>query len=69
LDASRNTALTSLRCDGNQFSATALNDMFETLHDNADSYSEVHISTNPGTEDCDADIAEKKGWKVIKVNH
>jgi len=61
---SRNTALNYLECNNNLFSANALNALFETLHNNTVSDCDINIDENPGTDDCDKSIAEKKGWKI-----
>ena len=70
LDVGKNTALTRLVCFFNLLQSSALNNLFETLHDNAISgydgrCKEIEIYGNPGEEDCDIFIAEKKGWKVL----
>jgi len=66
LDVSNNTALTSLNCSYNQLSTGALNDLYETLHSNPGRTSSgnkyVAISGNPGTNTCNRNIAEHKGW-------
>ena len=71
-----NTALRFIYCRINQLSSEALNDLFETLHENifADYYDmgweyetegkSIRISTNPGTADCNKKIAEDKGWTI-----
>ena len=69
LDVSQNIALECLDCFGNEFTADAINSMFETLHDNAIECEEaeckkVIVFANPGENDCDKSIAERKGWKV-----
>ena len=64
LDVSSNIALEWLSCFDNQLSAAALNALLESLHDNDVSDRKVFIFNNPGTEDCDTSIAEKKGWKM-----
>ena len=63
LDVSNNTALAYLDCSNNALTTEALDALFETLHNN-------HISggkkikkyENPGTYDCDEDIAKNRGW-------
>lgn len=63
LDVSKNTGLTFLDCQLNALSVAALNDLFRTLHGNRISEDQiVHFAENPGTDDCDASIAEAKGW-------
>ena len=71
LDVSRNTALNELKCFGNLLTATALNALFETLHNNTvfweygdEIQKGINIEDNPGSADCDPTIAENKGWTV-----
>jgi hypothetical protein len=64
LDVSKNTALTELACQDNQFSSKSLNALFRTLHSNAGSKDGIGIQNNPGTNDCDRSIATNKGWRV-----
>ena len=52
-----------LICNNNLFTAAALDALFMSL---PVSDGEVPIFNNPGTDDCDASIAENKGWEVIK---
>jgi hypothetical protein len=73
LDVSKNTALTYLNCLGNNLTAVALNALFSTLHNNAvpPAYEGIEpkiilIGDNPGANDCDRSIAERKGWTVIE---
>ena len=61
-DASQNTALKYLVCTANEFTAAAIDVLFETLHNKGGT---VCIELNPGTDDCNRTIAEKKGWEVI----
>ena len=61
LDLSKNSALTYVDVKANQFSAEALNELFGSLHGNGGT---INIAYNPGTDDCNKSIAEKKGWKV-----
>jgi hypothetical protein len=63
LDVSNNTALTSLECSENQFTADGLNALFGTLHGNTGSKA-IHIFGNPGAGTCDRSIATDKGWTV-----
>ena len=63
LDVSQNTALQSLSCQNNNLKAQALNNLFETLHEN-DFRKSIYIFDNPGYEDCDTSIAERKGWLI-----
>ena len=71
LDVSKNKALKILSCVGNQFTVSALNDLFGTLPDysKTDHVAAIYISernpnavSNPATLDCDRSIAEKRGW-------
>ena len=59
-----NTMLFRISCDGNQLTAYALNDLFESLPDWSDSgrWGSIDIKGNPGTSDCDFSIAAGKGW-------
>ena len=67
---SNNNALTYLVCRENQLTASALNDLFRTLTDKSvpkppsDGRS-IQINNNPGSQDCDRSIAEKKGWWFV----
>jgi len=61
LDVSRNTALRRMNCTGNDFSATALNDLFETLPPGTNG--SLDIRKNPGTTECNRTIAENRGWR------
>ena len=72
LDMSSNTELKVLFCSQNQLTASALNNLFGTLR-SFDSYARnrnmnyqrwIVIHDNPGTNDCEIDIAEEKGWVV-----
>ena len=64
LDVSKNTALTELWCSYNQLSTIALNALFRSLHSNPVP-KRVIIVNNPGTNDCDKNIAINKGWSVF----
>ena len=67
LDVSRNTALYWLNCQYNQLSTSALNDLFRTLHDKSiSSGKRIAIYGNPGTDACDVNITNDKGWIVWK---
>jgi len=68
LDVSTNSMLRLLYCEANQLTSEALNAMFGTLHNNTITglTKEVRIGANPGTNDCNASIAENKGWSVVK---
>jgi len=65
LDLSNNKALTDLQCYNNKLSSSALNDMFESLPDSEDE-KEIDIVGNPGANDCDKSIAERKKWKFVE---
>ncbi len=72
LNISQNTALTVLICHDNNFSASALNKIFNDLPQGKIWYdvwgnkqqSTISIGNNPGTDTCDKSIAENKGWSV-----
>ena len=66
LDVTNNTILSSFYCQNNLFSATALNDLFETLPVNTipNNIKRIYIANNPGTATCDPSIATAKGWNV-----
>ena len=61
LDVSNNKVLTRLVCNYNQLTGSALNALFESLPDNAGKKF-IYIHGNPGAEDCNLSIAERKGW-------
>jgi hypothetical protein len=68
LDASTCFELTYLNCNHNNFSTSALDALFGTLHSNtiADKKEKsIWIYGNPGTNYCNRQIAEKKGWAVF----
>jgi len=65
LDVSKNTLLTDLDCYDNEFSAEALNNLFDTLP--IVKKGEIQIGKNLGKGVCNKDIAKKKGWKVKTV--
>jgi len=66
LDVSNNSMLKILKCRLNGFSDVALNALFETLHNRANTKENfVDIVGNPGTNLCDPSIARSKGWTVI----
>jgi len=69
LDVSNNIALKWLDCSNNQLSATALNALFKTLHDNDSKVGKILlIGNNPGTAYCNKKIATDKGWIVKKAD-
>jgi len=65
LDVSKNAKLDRMSCHNNLFSAAALNDLLTTMPA-VSKDCEAFIYKNPGTDDCEASIAENKGWKIIK---
>jgi len=65
LDLSNNTKLIRLNCSSNNLTAPVLNALFDTLHSNSGTKT-IDIRNNPGTDDCDRSIAEKKGWTVLE---
>lgn len=64
LKVNKEAPLTQLMCQRNQLQATTLNALFETLIKNETDDNSVNTSDNPGSADCNAVIAEKKGWNV-----
>jgi hypothetical protein len=65
LDVSKNTSIEYLDCRENEFSASALNALFETLHSNKiKGRKTVTIYGNSGTGTCNKSIAEDKNWRV-----
>ena len=69
LDVSELIELSLLKCKNNQLTTDALNALFETLHNNNVAHPSgfgtakfIVIHNNPGTETCDRNIVEKKGW-------
>ena len=58
-----NDALYSLDCTNNQLSTKALNALFESLNSVSDEKA-LYMIGNPGADDCDRSIAEKKAWRV-----
>ena len=65
LVVSRDTAPHWLDFATNQLTASALNDLFRTLPDLTEKgYGFIFIEDNPGTHECDRNIAEEKGWDV-----
>lgn len=69
LDFSDCIRLTYLDVINNDMSATALNDMFESLPDwntlDADVLGIYKITGNPGYSSCDTDVAYKKNWSEV----
>ena len=75
-DERRYNIKAALNCNDNKFTAASLNFLFGTLHDNNISDIIVDgriiskgkfigIYRNPGTNDCNRNIAENKGWEVL----
>jgi len=66
LDLSNNTVLSYLTCTDNQFSAEALDALFDSLHSNTipGSAKNIYVQDNPGSEICNPSIASEKGWIV-----
>ena len=65
LDMSGNTALINFDCGNNLLSNSALNKLFETLHDNTLGRTKtIRIFDNPGTNTCNPNIAQARGWVV-----
>ena len=64
LDVKNNSTLESISCQNNNFTVDALNTLFKTLHSNNIENKIIYISNNPGADDCDRSIAERKGWIV-----
>jgi len=63
LDVSKNAELGYLDCSDNLLTNYSLNELFEILHDNSVGYQkQIVIQRNPGANDCDRSIAERKGW-------
>jgi len=56
--------LYQLRSSYNQLSASALNSVFQSLHNNNIDRKSINITGNPGTSNCKRSIAESKGWEV-----
>ena len=69
LDMSSNTALTKLDCGNNLLSGSALDALFETLHNNKLGQTKViRIFDNSGTDSCKPSIAQARGWVVNTTN-
>ena len=78
LNVSNNHALTEILCNHNNFNAVALNNLFDTLNGNninINGYSNdnsppatgskvIFISDNPGTANCNRNVAINKGWTI-----
>ena len=69
LDVGGTASLRILNIFSNQLSTNALNNIFGMLNsNNIDDYKTINITDNPGTDDCNRSIAEKKGWIVRDKN-
>jgi len=74
-NSNHNVFLYTLRLNYNELSADVINNLFETLHSDQskplpgyyDFGKNVDVMFNPGAENCDRSIAEKKGWKVYYI--
>jgi len=66
LDFSKNTKLNKLNCSSNNLTTQALNTLFESLNSIVahGETKELCIIDNPGTINCDRNIAEIKGWSL-----
>jgi len=64
LDVSNNKDLKEVHCAGNKLTYPALNALFESLPENDIKYKVITIYDNSGVNNCDRNIAEKKGWRV-----
>jgi hypothetical protein len=51
-----------LICNANQMSATVLNAMMTSMHNNDVPDKIFNLRGNTGADDCDRNIAGKKGW-------
>ena len=67
LDVSRNVLIEELDCAGNNFSAEALNSLFETLCKTNRKNRNIFIYGNPGADSCDKSIVENKGWYIYSI--
>ena len=62
LDLSNNKKLKNVECGDNDFDEDDLNNLFESLHEIEIKDKWISFIHNPGFEDCDLSIIEKKGW-------
>ncbi len=63
LDISKNTSLKALCIQGNQFTATALNNLYETLfYVPVGEFAIIDYLGNPGSDDADNSIWQEKNW-------
>jgi hypothetical protein len=65
-----NLSLMHVALHSNQLESDALNDIFHNLPDHSTNTTfgsyVLNIRENPGTNDCDIGIAQKKGWAVAR---
>ena len=56
-------------CSSNMLSTEALNSLFKTLPTRTEinGKGDIYISPNPGSNECDKSIAEKKGWNIDRA--
>ena len=66
LDFSQNTSINFINCTFNRISTDGLNSLLETLPKNEDlaHLKYINIWGNPGSTECNVDIATEKGWQV-----
>jgi Leucine-rich repeat (LRR) protein len=64
LDVSKNSKLKELYVSDNNFSALALNSLFETLPMCREKYCDLKIEGNPATKSCDRSIYKEKKWNT-----
>ena len=71
LDCSQNKKLDALYFNDNNLSAAAINALFESLNDIElyDSRKHINIANNPGTDNCQVNIAEQKQWDFAPYNN
>ena len=65
LNVKNNTQLTTLSIHSNTLKDEDIDYLLVSLHNNSISVKTIDISDNPGTVDCDINIATGKGWTVI----
>ena len=65
LDLRKNSFLIYLDCKNNQFTTASLNALFDSLHSNniKNYIKTLSVTYNPGEDDCNYSIAERRGWK------
>jgi len=66
LDVTNNHRLRRLNLSDNKMDIEALNDLFESLHDNNVREKIISITGNPGANYCDKRIAIDKGWTFVE---